>query len=87
MNFRNFVIMSPWKNACPSIGTNLNLFHLIGLCAKFGLNWESGSGEEDYLNFVNVFSLFHYSLSLEKELTFYLNKLKSNSSSDAFCQV
>ena len=32
---------------------------------QFGWNWPSGSGEEDFLNFVNVFSLFHTSLTLK----------------------
>ena len=41
------VIISPWKRAGPFIWTNLNPLHLRMLCAKFGWNWFSGSGEED----------------------------------------
>ena len=36
----------------------------------------SGSGEEDFLKFVNVFQLFCYYLPLEKDVTLYLNKLE-----------
>ena len=45
--FRYFVIISPWKRAGPLIWTNLNPLHPRVLCAKFGWNWPSGSGEED----------------------------------------
>ena len=38
----------PWKGAWPCIWTNLNLFHPRMLCVKFGWNWPSGSGEEDF---------------------------------------
>ena len=41
------LIISPWKRAGPSIWTNLNPLHPGILCAKFGWNWPSGSGEED----------------------------------------
>ena len=47
MYFHYFVIISPWKRAEPSIWTNLNPLHPRMLCAKFGWNWPSGSGEED----------------------------------------
>ena len=41
----------------PFIWTNLNLLHPRMLCAKFGWNWLSGSGEEDFL----ISSMyFHY---------------------------
>ena len=49
MYFRYFVIISPWKRAGPFIWTNLNPLHPRMLCAKFGWNWPSGSGEEDFL--------------------------------------
>ena len=45
--FRYFVFISPWKRAGPFIWTNLNSLHPRMLCAKFGWNWPSGSGEED----------------------------------------
>ena len=54
--FLNFVyvfsllrIISPWKKAGPFIWINLNPLHPRMLCAKFGWNWLSGSGEEDFL--------------------------------------
>ena len=40
-----------------------------------------------FLNFVNVFSLFHYYLPLEKGGTLHLNKLESPSPRDTLCQV
>ena len=46
MYFCYFVIISPWKRAWPFIWTNLNPLHPRMLCAKFGWNWPSGSGEE-----------------------------------------
>ena len=61
--FRNF---SLWKWTGHFIWTNLNPLHPRMLCAKFGLNWPSGSGEEDFLNFVNVFSLFRNYFPLRK---------------------
>ena len=57
------------------------------LCAKFGWNLSSGSGEEDFLKFVNVFSHFQYYLSLEKGVALHLYKLESPSPKDALCQV
>ena len=47
MYFHYFVIISPWKRAGPFIWTNLNHLHPRMLCAKFGWNWPSVSGEED----------------------------------------
>ena len=48
MYFHNFEIISPWKRAGPFIWTNLNPLYPRMLCAKFGWNWPSGSGEEDW---------------------------------------
>ena len=45
--FHYFVIISPWKRAWPFIWTKVNPHHPRMLCAKFSLNWLSGSGEED----------------------------------------
>ena len=57
MYFHHFVIISPWKRAGSFIWTNLNPLHPRMLCAKFGWNWLSGSGEEDFL----ILSMyFHY---------------------------
>ena len=49
MYFHYFIIISPRKRAGPFIWTNLNPLHPRMLCAKFGWNWLSGSGEEDFL--------------------------------------
>ena len=40
-----------------------------------------------FLNVVNVFSLFHNYLPLEKGWAFHLNKLESPSHKDALCQI
>ena len=57
MYFHYFLIISPWKRAGPFIWTNLNPLHPRMLCAKFGWNWLSGSGEETFL----ILSMyFHY---------------------------
>ena len=47
MYFRHFIIIFPWKRAWPFFWTNLYPLHPRMLCAKFGWNWPSGSGEED----------------------------------------
>ena len=47
MYFRYVLIIYSWKQAGPFIWTNLNPLHPRILCAKFGWNWPSGSGEED----------------------------------------
>ena len=48
MYVRYFVIICPWKRAEPFIWITLNPLHPRMLCAKFGWNWLSGSGEEDF---------------------------------------
>ena len=45
--FRYFQIISPYKRAWSFIWTKLNSLNPRILCAKFGWNWSSGSGEED----------------------------------------
>ena len=45
--FYYFPIISPLERVWPFILTNLNPLHPGILCAKFGWNWPSGSGEED----------------------------------------
>ena len=69
------------------IWTNLNPLHPMMLWAKFGCNWLSGSGEEDFFNFDNVFSLFRNYLPLEKGGALHLKKLESPLPKDALCQV
>ena len=49
MNFRCSLIISPCKKGGPFIWTNLNPLYTRMLCAKFSLNWPSGSGEENCL--------------------------------------
>ena len=48
MYFNHFVIISPLKRARPFIWTNLNSLPPRMPCAKFGWNWLSGSGGEDF---------------------------------------
>ena len=67
MYFPYFIIISPWKKVRPFIWTNLSTHYPRIHCAKFGWNWPSGSGEEDFLNFVNVFSQFSFLSPLGKE--------------------
>ena len=43
--FQNYL---SWKRARPFIWRNLNPLYSRMLCAKFGWNWSSGSGEEDF---------------------------------------
>ena len=57
------------------------------LCAKFGWNWPSGSGEEEIFNFINIFWLYHNYLPLKKDRALHLNKLQSPSPKDTLCQV
>ena len=47
MYFRCSLIISPLKRAGPFIWTNLNPLYPRMLCAKFGWNWPSGSGEDE----------------------------------------
>ena len=56
-------------------------------CAKIDWNWLSGSGEEEFFNFVNVFSLFLNYLPLEKGGALHLNKVEYPSPKDALWQV
>ena len=51
------------------------------------LNCLEGSWEDDFFYFVNVFSLFHNYLPLEKGRALHLNKLESTSPKDAMYQV
>ena len=87
MYFHYFVIISPWKRVWPFIQRNMNPYHPRMLCAKFGKNWPSGSGEEYFYKLVNVISLFRNYLLLEKGMALHLNKLESSSPKDALCQV
>ena len=60
-------LISPLRNGCgPSFEQNLNPLYPWRLCAKFYWNWHIGSGEEDFCNFVNVFSAFRHYLPMER---------------------
>ena len=82
-----FRIISSQKRAGPLIWTNLTPLHPRMLCSKFGWKWPSDSGDEYFLNFVNVFSLFPNYLPLEKVGAIHLNKLESPLHQDWLCQV
>ena len=71
----------------PSFLRNLNPLYRRMLCAMFGLNWPSGSGEKDFLNVFNIILLFCYYLPLENVVAFHLNKLESPPPKNALCQV
>ena len=72
MYFCYFLIISPWKKTGPFIWTNLNPLHQRMLCAKFDLNWPSGSGEDENVK----------SLRQQQQWTtdFWSEKLKNNQS-------
>ena len=82
MYFHYFILISPWKRAGPFIWTNLNPLHPGILCAKFGWNRPSGSGED-----FNLFLLFPNYLPFGKGVALHLNKLKCPSPRDTLCQV
>ena len=87
MYFRYFVIIFPWKRAGPFIWKNLNPTYQKMLCAKFGWNWPSGSGENDFFNFVNVFSLCRNYLPWEKGGALHWHKLEFPAPRNALCHV
>ena len=70
--FSLFPCYHPWKRIWPFIWTNLNPLHPRMLCAKFGRNWPSGSGEKDFKIFaISLLSPLRkgHGLSFEKNLT------------------
>ena len=83
----SFVIISPWKGAGPFIWTNFNPLHPRIHCAMFGWNWPGRSGEDNFFNFGNVFSLFRNYLPFEKDVALHMVKLESPSPKDALCQL
>ena len=56
---------------------HLNYLHHSMLFGQFGWNWSSCSWEEDYLNFLNIFSVFYNYLPLKKGVPLPLNKHES----------
>ena len=81
--FRYFVIISPWKRTW----TMLNPLHPTMFCVKFGWNWQSGCGEEDFSISSMNFRYFVIYLLLKKAVALHLNKLESLSSMNDLCQV
>ena len=81
--FRNYI--SLWKRAVPFIWKNLNPLHPGILCAKFGWNWPSGSGEQNFLISSMYFHYFVLISPLKKGGAHHLNKLESPSPKDALC--
>ena len=65
--FRYFVIIPPWK-------IHLNSLYPRMICAKFGWNWPSASGEEDE----NVKSLQTDGRTVRRRISEKLNWAKSN---------
>ena len=70
MYFLYFVIISPWNRAEP-IWTNLNPLYPRMYRAKFGWNWTSGSGEEDFLILSIYFRYFVIVPPLEKKWGYF----------------
>ena len=66
MYFCDFVIVSPSEKAVPFTWTMLNPLYPRKHCAKFGWNWPSCSGEEEFFISSMYFSLFCNYLPLEK---------------------
>ena len=70
------------------IWTKLNPLHPRMLCAKIGRNWLSGSGEEVFFNFINLFSSFRNYLPWKRAGPFFWtssNAISSIKSSLGFC--
>ena len=65
---------------CHFLAPKMYIYYLIA-------EKSSSSGEEDFFNFVNVFSLFLNYLPLERGGALHLNKLESPSPKDALRQV
>ena len=73
MYFRYFVIMPPWKRACPFIWTNLNPLHPKNVLCQISLKLEQWFWGRRFLYFVNVFSLFRNYPPLDKGVFLHLN--------------
>ena len=79
--FLQFTIIFPLRRAWPFIWTNLNPLHPRMLCAKFGWNWPSGSGEYLEKFFFLIISHFGTGVAL------HLNKIELPSPRNTLCQV
>ena len=69
-----------WKKKLESSSPNDSL-------CRFGWNWPSGAGVEDFLKFSMYFNYFKHYLIFEKGLALHLNNLELPSPKDALCQV
>ena len=67
---------NPLGKGCGPSFDQMNSFHPRMLCAKIGWNWPTGSCEEDFSNFVNVFTLFVSMSSRKRALPFIWINLK-----------
>ena len=72
------------KKAWYFLWTNLNLLYQTMVRAKSSWN---GQVNEEFLKFVNQFSLCHYYFSLEKGMSLQLNKFKFPSPKKALRQI
>ena len=64
-----------WKRTEPFIWTNLNSYHPIMLCTKFGWKWPSGSGGN--FKFRQCIMCTFYNFSLERDMDLHLHRLES----------
>ena len=72
----------PLRKVGPFLLTELNPLHPRIICTKFGWNWPTGSGEDNFLKFVKVFLQFCNYLPYEKGGALYFPSPK-----DTLCQV
>ena len=77
------VIISPWKRVGPYIWINFTQRCFVLSIVEIGRQVL----ERKILKFVNVFSLFHYYLPLEKGRALHLKKHELPSPKDTLCQV
>ena len=81
---KTIFIICPLRKGC---GLSFEQAWILFTKECFGWNWPTGSGEEEFLNFVNIFSLFWNYLPLDKGGSLQLNKLESFLAKDTLCQV
>ena len=86
MYFCYFINISPGIKVGPFIWTNLSPHHPRMHCAKFGWNWLSGSGEEDFL-ISSMYFCYFINISPWKGRALHLNKRETPSPKGALCQV
>ena len=84
--FLSFCYYPPWGRVWAFICKNLNSIYHRVLCAMFGSNEPSGSGE-DFFNIFNRNLLFCNYLLLQEGVALNLDKLEFPPAKDALCQV